>query len=355
MVLAIHNADLDKTWLNAAVPLLEKEYNYWMDPSNGHIRSIDAGEEKVTLNVYNSFNCTPRPEAYVKDRVTAFAAEQLFGRKEEEVYRNIRATAESGWDFSSRWNSTDPHESATVATINTCNVVPVDLNSFLYRVELGIAQLLEVLAEADSDDTRKAQIAMAYKSKADRRACSMNKLLWDASSHRYRDYHISAGSFSSVISLSDYAAPLWAGLYGPRGQVDLTIRSLQDSDLLQCAGASMTNMHTGEQWDAPNAWPNLQLMLVEGLERAGDLCAAEALANAFLEISFNVWKETGFMHEKYNAFQSKRAGSGGEYVPQVGFGWTNGVALVLLVRNNCASTHELEREDLAQVVQGARH
>lgn len=117
----------------------------------------------------------------------------------------------------------------------------------------------------------------------------------------------------------------------------------------------MTNMHTGEQWDAPNAWPNLQLMLVEGLERAGDLCAAEALANAFLEISFNVWKETGFMHEKYNAFQSKRAGSGGEYVPQVGFGWTNGVALVLLVRNNCASTHELEREDLAQVVQGARH
>ena len=35
------------------------------------------------------------------------------------------------------------------------------------------------------------------------------------------------------------------------------------------------------------------------------------------------------MFEKYNAFQNG-SGGGGEYTPQVGFGWTNGVALVLL-------------------------
>lgn len=38
----------------------------------------------------------------------------------------------------------------------------------------------------------------------------------------------------------------------------------------------------------------------------------------------------GYMYEKYNAYEVGVGGGGGEYVPQVGFGWTNGVALVLL-------------------------
>lgn len=36
------------------------------------------------------------------------------------------------------------------------------------------------------------------------------------------------------------------------------------------------------------------------------------------------------MYEKYNALQYGVGGGGGEYVPQLGFGWSNGVALVLL-------------------------
>lgn len=36
------------------------------------------------------------------------------------------------------------------------------------------------------------------------------------------------------------------------------------------------------------------------------------------------------MYEKYNAFEVGVGGGGGEYVPQVGFGWSNGVALLLL-------------------------
>lgn len=36
------------------------------------------------------------------------------------------------------------------------------------------------------------------------------------------------------------------------------------------------------------------------------------------------------MYEKYNAYEVGVGGGGGEYVPQVGFGWTNGVALYLL-------------------------
>lgn len=36
------------------------------------------------------------------------------------------------------------------------------------------------------------------------------------------------------------------------------------------------------------------------------------------------------MHEKYDVREIGRCGGGGEYEPQVGFGWSNGVLLVLL-------------------------
>ena len=36
------------------------------------------------------------------------------------------------------------------------------------------------------------------------------------------------------------------------------------------------------------------------------------------------------MYEKYNAFEPGTEGAGGKYLPQEGFGWTNGVALYLL-------------------------
>jgi hypothetical protein len=36
------------------------------------------------------------------------------------------------------------------------------------------------------------------------------------------------------------------------------------------------------------------------------------------------------MHEKYNADVFGVGGGGGEYTPQIGFGWSNGVALVLI-------------------------
>lgn len=39
-------------------------------------------------------------------------------------------------------------------------------------------------------------------------------------------------------------------------------------------------------------------------------------------------------HEKYDVTGIGSTGSGGEYTPQVGFGWTNGVALDLITRYN---------------------
>jgi alpha,alpha-trehalase len=42
--------------------------------------------------------------------------------------------AESGWDFSSRWFA----DASTRATIDTTDIVPVDLNSLLFGLENAI-------------------------------------------------------------------------------------------------------------------------------------------------------------------------------------------------------------------------
>ena len=39
--------------------------------------------------------------------------------------------------------------------------------------------------------------------------------------------------------------------------------------LLEVGGVSTTLEATGQQWDAPNAWPPLQHMLVSGLRECG--------------------------------------------------------------------------------------
>ena len=40
------------------------------------------------------------------------------------------------------------------------------------------------------------------------------------------------------------------------------------------------------------------------------------------------------MYEKYDAERPGERGEGGEYEPQDGFGWTNGVALEFIVRRH---------------------
>jgi hypothetical protein len=88
---------------------------------------------------------------------------------------------------------------------------------------------------------------------------------------------------------------------------------------------------SGEQWDSPNLWAPLQHILVLGLRRNGTARAcrlAAEITRRFLAAVFAEWQVTGDLHEKYH--KDGTAGSGGEYAPQVGFGWTNGVALHLI-------------------------
>lgn len=58
----------------------------------------------------------------------------------ERLFRDITSAAESGWDFSSRWMA----DGCSLASLRTTQVIPADLNAFLYKMECDMADFAEV-------------------------------------------------------------------------------------------------------------------------------------------------------------------------------------------------------------------
>ena len=166
------------------------------------------------------------------------------------------------------------------------------------------------------------------------------------------------------------------------------VSALLQSGLVMDGGVVTTLNNNTQQWDFPNAWAPLQWMLVQGLASArydsastmdtfniynssadapgtshppsecdivrpdtwfnctntgGALSGcrwcfppgpdiSKAIGQRWVLGNYIYFNRTGLMLEKYYAPVLGGAGAGGEYALQIGFGWTNGVALDLLVR-----------------------
>lgn len=81
----------------------------------------------------------PRPESYREDVETGRSFTDETER--EKHYSNLRAAAESGWDFSSRWfiNETGGNI-GDLTHSKTTSIIPVELNAFLYGNAVIIAE-----------------------------------------------------------------------------------------------------------------------------------------------------------------------------------------------------------------------
>jgi alpha,alpha-trehalase len=100
-------------------------------------------------------------------------------------------------------------------------------------------------------------------------------------------------------------------------------------ELLAPGGLRTTVVNTGQQWDTPNGWAPLQWVAVSGLRRYGEDALAAEIAKRWLATVEREYQASGKMLEKYDVEEAK-AGGGGEYPTQDGFGWTNGVTRVLM-------------------------
>lgn len=315
--------------IGRALALVHQELEWWASERSAPV----AG-----LCQYRSEVSAPRPESFREDVATALAAAER--RPDGDVWRAIRGAAESGWDFSSRWarQSLRERQLPLVATLDTSSVVPVDLNAFLAGAGLALARSCRRAGQLGAlPATEAEERAVTLEASAQGRAVAMRHALWDESQGSFADWDMQCSSFSSVVALSSYAAPFFTGVIGPGGDEEKSaVESLQRSGLLRRGGVAATTRTTGEQWDAPNVWPPLQHMLVVGLDAPGRLPATRALgrrlARSWLASAHAAWRQSGHMFEKYSADVPGHGGGGGEYEPQVGFGWTNGAVLDLIRR-----------------------
>jgi alpha,alpha-trehalase len=301
-----------RRWL----PEMRREHAYWMrgaealTPGQAAARVVRLADGSL-LNRYWDDEDTPRPESWLQDVETA---KQSPGRPPAEVWRDLRAAAESGWDFSSRWFG----DGRTLATIRTTAIVPVDLNALMVELEHAIAKGCALAAD-------QACVAQ-FGGFAKRRVAAIEHHLWHPGGY-YADYDWRLARLRDAPSAA-MLYPLFVGL-APPGRAARTLRTAECT-LLREGGLATTTLRTGQQWDTPNGWAPLQWIADQAARRYGRPALAQAIDARFLASVEKVYAGEHKLVEKYVVDGSGGAGGGGEYPLQDGFGWTNGVALRMM-------------------------
>ena len=293
---------------------LRTEHAFWtadagLKPGEARGRSVRLADGAY-LNRYFDDRDVPRDESYVYDVETANEAD----RPAPRVYRDLRAGAESGWDYSSRWLA----DGRTLATIETADIVPVDLNALLYGLEDAIARGCRRAGDLDC--------ARRYARLADAREGAMRAHLWNAEGGHYDDYDLKTDTLRGRPTAA-MLYPLFVGL-ATLDEGEATAAGVR-RHLLAPGGVLPTPETTGQQWDAPNGWAPHQWLAVRGLRAVGEDALAADIAARWTSRVARAFCESGKLTEKYDLV-SDAEGGGGEYPNQDGFGWTNGVTMRLI-------------------------
>lgn len=298
------------------LPQLEREYGFWMKGasklnkkrvSSHRVVRMPDGE---VLNRYWDDNNTARPESYQEDVELSRHSTQT----PSTLFRHLRAGAESGWDFSSRWFK-DGH---SLYSIHTTEIVPVDLNCLILNLERTIAQACQV--------ARNTAGSQGFEAVAASREAAIQKYCWKDAGGFYFDYDTARRQQNSAMTLAG-VFPLFFKVASDEqaGKVAETIKK----NFLMPGGVVTTLETTGQQWDAPNGWAPLQWVTITGLKNYGHDDLAAEIAERWVKLNSDVFKRTGKLMEKYNVVDTHLEAGGGEYPGQDGFGWTNGVLLAL--------------------------
>jgi alpha,alpha-trehalase len=298
------------------LPQLQREWDFWMEgadklphgeASHNAVRLPDG----TLLNRYWDARDAPRDESYKEDVETAAAS----GRPPDLVYRNLRAAAESGWDFSSRWLA----DGKSLGTVRTLSILPVDLNCLLAHLEKTLSKAYR----AQGDDAQ----AAAYQRRAQNRSEAIRRLMWDARDGVFSDYLWQTGEFTGGVTAATLY-PLFLRV-ATNGQARIVAATVAHK-LLDAGGLATTLVTSGQQWDAPNGWAPLQWIAVVGLRTYGFERLAHEVAARWVRENIAGYRHYAKLVEKYNVTTpGGEEGGGGEYATQIGFGWTNGVLVAL--------------------------
>lgn len=328
---------LNRAWLRTVVEAAIHEYrSVWTNSdhltSTGLSRYVDRGKGPP-----------PEVEPGHFDEVFArFAARRGMSEENyERAYRlelidepdldlfflHDRAMRESGHDTSYR-------------LLERCaDLVTVDLNSLLYKIEWDIAEILNnefggsiVLSNGTMEKSAE------WYSKALKRKELVNQHLWDPGSAMFFDYDFRKGERVVYVSATTLY-PLWAGLASPE-QARLVVEKVlpvleMPGGVVSCTEQSrgpITAEHPQRQWDYPYGWAPHQMLMWQGLKNYGYIEQAERLAYRWLfTMTLNATQFNGTVTEKYDVVRTSHevfaeygnVGTKFSYITREGFGWTN--------------------------------
>ena len=337
LVLAVYRATGDLTWLKKSLPLLEKFYFYWTVPphlvpgvnlsryydfAQGPAPEVERGEldewgrnhyERLRLHLLSNGN-----ELRCRDEFLDPVTHEL----KPQAYHSDRTMRESGFDVSGRFG---------FANLEVLDILPVCLNTLLWRLEQDIARVRSFL-----DATATIEV---WRERADQRAASINERFWDEEGGMYFDYDLQASN-KREYPFATVFWPLWAGL-ATKEQASRVASHLPDFEAEGGLLSSLTN--TGCQWDKPFGWAPLNYMAVMGLDRYGFQTEARRIARRFVTLVAAEFRRTGKLFEKYDVIACTSDVSGkiqyGYPSNEPGFGWTNACVMELLNYLNCLGDH----------------
>ena len=340
----------DREWLAHAYGFAQRDHELWMhDPklagNTGLSRYFDLGEGPVpemgddptyysdvtskllglrTDNTENYVGMAGRNSAQTgpafqvevcaQEASTAdvhHCSERQYVSLSNDFYKGDRAMRESGFDPSFRFG---PYSGSTH------HYAPVCLNSLLYKAEQDLADMASELG--------RPQESAKWKQAGEARKAAMNKYFWNAETGMFFDYDFLHDRQSSYYYATAFY-PLWAGL-ATREQAQATARNLGFFE--HPGGIAMSARVTGMQWDLPYGWAPLQLVSIEGLRRYGFNEDADRVSQEFVSEVYDNFKRDQTIREKYDVItrSTQSQVAAGYKTNEVGFGWTNGVTLVLL-------------------------
>ncbi|QCT40018.1 alpha,alpha-trehalase TreF [Candidatus Saccharibacteria bacterium oral taxon 955] len=308
-----------RTWTYAEyLSSLLTEYRFWMRgrkiagdrPDHAAYARVVRMPNGVILNRYYDNKTTPRPESRREDLETAELAKT---DDKHKLFLDLRAGAESGWDFSSRWF----REVDNIESIHTTDMVAVDLNCLLYIHEQTIAEAYTLI--------KQPILAKRFRQLAERRAEAVRRYCWKRQHGLFVDYDFRRGEASDRLTLAT-VFPLYAKI-ATAEQASAVAQCIKERFLRQ-GGLVTTLENNGQQWDSPNGWAPLQWIAIQGLREYGYHELADEIRRRWLATCDAVYLKSRKMVEKYDVVNAD-AGGGGEYPLQDGFGWTNGVYAAL--------------------------
>ncbi|CAE7146564.1 unnamed protein product [Rhizoctonia solani] len=367
----VHNTN-DTAVLHGALPLAEKELRWWAENRGIIVKSPHNSAITHFVYHYNVNADGPRPESYAEDWMTAWCDEQPPTREEESrVYSELASGAESGWDYTARWMN-DPYNLPgdrieQMRRVQIRRIIPVDLNSILYRCHTLIAELYE--RAVDDESPYAWQHKQRHEVAASLLKAAVLDLHWDEAKTGFYDFELDpydsnpqgarTGRIRNFWSGATFA-PFWSGIW------PASVRASQPRMMEAFAGMRdllkryegplpATVTKSGQQWDFPNAWPPLQYIAIKALQNIPyNLSTADTFKFAKVDTPQG---QLGVEYDQLPAMDGENI-TGRELDGTTSSSWRNVILKELAMRYMTAAfcswnvTGKLRDDDVESIVQG---